>query len=306
MSERIAAGWDGGGTKTRVCLVDEKGTEIALRDFGPLNINGASEEVVSTTVRDALQFMADTVGDLELVPEVVIGMAGVSNRNAGSFVEQAVRACGYEGHLQILGDQEIALAGAIQGHGAVLIAGTGSVCNGRDESGKPFRVGGYGYLIDDPGSGYAIGRDILSAVVRAWDGRGKPTCLTELVFRTLNIEDIRGLITWLYSPTTGKQGVASLARLLAEALQAGDETAMKIADQAARDLTDIVLAGWRKSGMKDGELALAGSILEHFDRIRERMTSEIHSVFPMIRIGSPRSDPAHGAARLALEKLKKE
>jgi N-acetylglucosamine kinase-like BadF-type ATPase len=303
MSKRIAAGWDGGGTKTRVCLLDETGTEAAVRDFGPLNINGAPETTVYSTIQNALEFMADTAGDGGICPELVIGMAGVSNRNAAVFVEKTVRECCYRGNLQILGDQEIALAGAIEGHGAVLIAGTGSVCNGKDLSGKPFRVGGYGYLIDDPGSGYAIGRDILTAVVRASDGRGKPTCLQSLVFRALKIDDIGGLITWLYDPATGKQGVASMARLLPDALAQEDETAIRIADRAADDLAEIVLAGWRKTGMADGELALAGSILEHFDRIRNRMTGEIHAVFPDIRIGFPRSDPSHGAARLALRKM---
>ena len=57
MAEKIAAGWDGGGTKTRVCLKDAYGKDIAVCDFGPLNINGASEEVVRQSIRDAVQFM---------------------------------------------------------------------------------------------------------------------------------------------------------------------------------------------------------------------------------------------------------
>lgn len=304
MAVRIAAGWDGGGTKTRVCLTDEYGKELAVRDFGPLNINGASEEVVRQSIRDCVQFMQDTCGDAMECPELVIGMAGVSNRHATAFVEQTVRDAGFRGHLQFLGDQEIALAGAITGHGAVLIAGTGSVCCGRDQSGTLFRVGGYGYLIDDPGSGYAIGRDILTAVVRAVDGRGRATCLKDLVFRELKTDEVRGLITWLYAPATGKKEVAAITRLLPEALKAGDEAALAIAEKASEDLADIVLAGWKKTGMEDGELALTGSILEHFDGIREGMAQRVHAVFPNIEIGFPRSDPAHGAASLACKALK--
>ena len=124
MAEKIAAGWDGGGTKTRVCLKDAYGKDIAVCDFGPLNINGASEEVVRQSIRDAVQFMQQSCGKDMVCPELVIGMAGVSNRHATEFVEETVRQAGYQGHLQFLGDQEIALAGAITGHGAVLIAGT--------------------------------------------------------------------------------------------------------------------------------------------------------------------------------------
>ena len=266
MAEKIAAGWDGGGTKTRVCLKDAYGKDMVC-------------------------------------PELVIGMAGVSNRHATEFVEETVRQAGYRGHLQFLGDQEIALAGAITGHGAVLIAGTGSVCCGRDRNGKMFRVGGYGYLIDDPGSGYAIGRDILKSVVRAVDGRGRATCLKELVFQELKTDEVGGLITWLYSPATGKKEVAAMTRLLPEALRQGDETALAIAETAAEDLSEIVLAGWRKTGMEDGELALTGSILEHFDGIRESMAQRVPAVYPKIEIGFPKSDPAHGAAGIACKAL---
>ena len=57
------------------------------------------------------------------------------------MMENTVRSAGYPGPLRILGDQEIALEGAIQGHGAVLIAGTGAICFGRDKAGNRFDAG---------------------------------------------------------------------------------------------------------------------------------------------------------------------
>ena len=298
MAEQLAAGWDGGGTKTRVCITDGTGAEIGVRDFGPLNINGASEAEVRGTIFHAVEFMRETAGG-EDCAQTVIGMAGISNRNAVQFLENTLRDCGCTGKVKILGDLEIALEGAVSGHGGVLIAGTGSVLNGRDRAGHGFRVGGYGYLIDDPGSGYAIGRGILRCVVRAEDGRSPVTGLRDSVFRTLQISDIGELITWLYAPSTGRQEIAALARLLPQALEEGDHAAKEIADSAARELTEMVLAGWRKTGMQDGELALAGGILEHMTSIREGLISGVHAVFPDIRIGFPKSDPAHGAAKIA-------
>ena len=148
-------GWDGGGTKTEVCFLNQEGNTVS-QSFGPLNVNGASRETVEKTVRDAALYMGSQPGGLDAFGMLVIGMAGVSNRDAAEMVTQAVRKAGYGGPLRLKGDQEIALAGAIQGHGAVLIAGTGAICYGRDPAGNSFRVGGYGYLIDDGGSGYAI------------------------------------------------------------------------------------------------------------------------------------------------------
>ncbi len=293
-------GWDGGGTKTEVCILKQDGN-TASQAFGPLNVNGASRETVEKTVRDAVKYMRARQEGLEGCAMLVIGMAGVSNREAARMVEQAVREAGYMGPLRLKGDQEIALAGAIRGHGAVLIAGTGAICYGRDPAGNSFRVGGWGYLIDDGGSGYAIGRDILMAAARAVDGRGKDTCLRQAVIEALSVQDIRGVITWLYAPGTGKKEIASLAPLLLPALEAGDEAALAIAKKAAEDLSELVITGWRKTGMEDGEIAMTGSILNRYAHIRALTEERIHAVLPDVSMISPRYSPAQGAAMLAKE-----
>ena len=291
-------GWDGGGTKTEVCIQHENG-ETASQSFGPLNVNGSSKETVEKTVREAVNCMHCQPGGLADCAMLVIGMAGVSNRDAAEMVTQAVRQAGYAGPLRLRGDQEIALAGAIQGHGAVLIAGTGAICYGRDPAGNSFRVGGWGYLIDDGGSGYAIGRDILMAAARAEDGRGKDTCLKQKALEALGAEDIRGMITWLYAPGTGKKEIAALAPLLLPALEAGDEAACEIARKAANDLAELVITGWRKTGMRDGEAAMTGSILNRFGPIRAMTEAHIHAALPDVRLISPRFSPARGAAIMA-------
>lgn len=300
MDHRYYCGWDGGGTKTEVCLMNEYGAVIDSRAFGPLNINGASQDTVRQSVRDAVAYMACQEGGLAACGALVIGMAGASNQDAVRMMENTVRSAGYPGPLRILGDQEIALEGAIQGHGAVLIAGTGAICFGRDKAGNRFRVGGYGYLIDDGGSGYAIGRDILSATARAVDGRGEDTCLKASVFDALKVQDMGGVITWLYGPNTGKKEIAALAPLLLPALEAGDAEASKIVQKAACDLTELVIAGWRKTGMRDGELALMGSILTRFIPVRQMVEEKIRIALPALRILSPRGSAAQGAAMLAL------
>ena len=293
-------GWDGGGTKTEVCVLDVNGS-AASQAFGPLNVNGASRETVEKTVGDAVRYMGSQPGGLDACGMLVIGMAGVSNRDAVQMAEQAVRQAGYTGPLCLKGDQEIALAGAIRGHGAVLIAGTGAICYGRDPAGNSFRVGGYGYLIDDGGSGYAIGRDILTAAVRAEDGREGNTCLKQTVFDALHVNDIGGVITWLYAPGTGKKEIAALAPLLLPALEAGDKAAERIARKAAEDLSDLVIIGFRKSGMEDGEAALTGSILTRFLPIRALTEARIRAALPGVSIISPRFSPARGAAMTARE-----
>ena len=229
----------------------------------------------------------------------MIGMAGVSSQHARAFLENTLASCGYQGRYRLLGDQEIALAGAVEGPGAILIAGTGSVCLAKNETGDTFRSGGYGYLIDDCGSGYAIGRDILASVVRAEDGRGPATCLTEAVYRELSVKNVGQMITWLYSPDTGKKQIAALAALLPEAIEKGDEAALSIAQRAAEELSALAVSAWNRAGLAQGELALSGSILTRFSTVRQGVVERLGKALPRATVISPRHPAAFGAAALA-------
>lgn len=294
-------GWDGGGSKTEVLCRDAAGRELGRKAFGPLNINGAPRERVAQTIADAVAFMAAMPGGLGGCERLVIGTAGVSNTQVFSFLSDRVRGEGYAGALQIVGDQDIALAGAIDGPGAVLIAGTGAICCGMDAKGNRTRVGGFGHLIDDGGSGYAIGRDILAAVVRAQDGRGPKTAMTDAVLAQLGASDVRGVITWLYGSGTGKKEVAALAPILLDALAQGDPAAEEIAARAAQELSALAIAAWKNLGLEEGELALTGSVLTHYAAIRERVRAICGEAIPQMRVISPRGSASEGAVKLAMQ-----
>lgn len=297
-------GWDGGGTKTEVLCLDEDGQRFSGAVFGPLNPNGTSDDRVRQTIHDCVAYMSGLSGGLQGCRHLVIGTAGVSNDDAARLITFTARCCGYLGPLTLLGDQEIALAGAIQGPGAVLVAGTGAICCGRDAQGHTIRVGGYGHLIDDGGSGYAIGRDILSAVVRAADGREPPTLLTDAVYEALQVNDTQGVITWLYGNHTGKKEVAALSPLLLPALERGDPAAERIARNAALDLAELALTAWRRLMLTEGELAVTGSILQRCPAVRAQVEQICHDAYPQMRIINPRGSAAQGAALLAYERGK--
>ena len=297
----LYCGWDGGGTKTEVCLADETGRKLASAVFGPLNPNGASRDQVMETVKQGVRYMAEQAGGLDRIGGLVVGMAGISNRSARTLLEEALAEAGWTGPYRLAGDQDIALAGAVDGPGALLIAGTGSVCCGRDAEGNAFRVGGYGYLIDDVGSGWAIGRDILKAVIRAEDGRSPATVLTGLVFGKLNISSVGEMITWLYAPDTGKKEVAALSSLLPAALEKQDAAAEAVAAKAAEDLAELAETGWKKSGLAAGELAVTGSILLKLPAVRNAVEQRLRRTCPLLRVTEPRATPAEGAAKMAFQ-----
>ena len=68
----------------------------------------------------------------------------------------------------------------------------------RTATAGPARPGGWGYLLGDEGSAYAVGREALRAVGHAADGHGRPTALTAAVSARLRLAQPRDLITAVY------------------------------------------------------------------------------------------------------------
>lgn len=295
------AGWDGGGTKTTLEIRSLEGKPLFRGQAGALNPNGGTPQQLQQTVEQLLLQMKEHTAGLDHCKMLCIGAAGISNPLTAQLLKEELAQGGYQGPLELVGDHKTALFGALgRADGAILIAGTGSICFGISPDGTEQRCGGWGNILDDEGSGYALGRDILTAVVRAGDGRIAPTYLTQLVFDQLQIDSIASLIQFVYAPTTGKRQIAALAPLLSPALEQGDEAAVRILKKAAAELALLVEPVVRLLHLEDSELALMGSVLEKNAAIRAEFESILSQKWPNLRCISPRMDAACGAAMLAL------
>ncbi|MDR6553324.1 BadF/BadG/BcrA/BcrD ATPase family protein [Paenibacillus qinlingensis] len=302
--KKFAVGLDGGGTKTAVKIVDEKGHVVHTFTSGAINYNGQDEASVAASLEEIFRTIADVCGGLSHCAQVCIGAAGVSNPTVITRLEASVRACGYEGGLFITGDQQTALSGAHQSEiGMILIAGTGSICYGQNELGETHRTGGFGYLIDDEGSGYSIGRDLLSAVVRAHDGRLPETVIANKVYEQLGMTSIQEIIRFVYDKQTNKQDIAALAPILTEACELGDGAAWKIVEKSAHSLFELVVPLVEKLSMHEGSLAMAGSVLLKNSFVQSAFMDLLKAHYPAMTCITPKSDAASGAALMALNRI---
>jgi N-acetylglucosamine kinase-like BadF-type ATPase len=304
---RYAAGLDGGGTKTAVKVIDELGSTVHTFASGAINYNGQDEASVRSSLQDIFDTIAKVCGGLTHCAQVCIGAAGVSNPTVVTRLESTIRACGYQGELLITGDQETALCGAHDSeYGMILIAGTGSICYGKNKAGVSHRTGGYGHLIDDEGSGYSIGRDLLAAVVRAHDGRLPETAIERMVFEQLQMESIQQIIGFVYDKRTNKKDIAALAPILSDASALGDETALAIANKSTRSLFELVVPVAEKLSLQEGSLAMAGSVLLKNPFVRNAFADMLKKEYPGMNCITAKSDAASGAALMALNRMPRE
>lgn len=298
--ERYFLGVDGGGTKSTAVLLDDAGQQVARLTSGPMNCNSEAAQTVQATLLDLLTQVRQSIHTEPAA--ICIGAAGVSNPVAEQLLQQGLQQSGYSGPVRIVGDHQAALAGGTgRLCGIVLISGTGSICYGVNEKGEQWRTGGFGHIIDDQGSGYAIGRDILRAVVCAHDGRQSATLLSELVLAQLRLTEIAQLIRYVYAPERTKKELAALAPLLSKAVEAGDAVALELMQQTAVQLAALVSPVAQRLSLAKGELVLSGSILLRDQQLKQAFVKQLGEVLPGMTAITPRFDAATGAALLARE-----
>lgn len=237
-------GIDGGGTKT-VCIIgDEYGHILAVCRGEGSNVKSTHWPEVQRIVMDLIrETLAASASDVAQLDAVYLGLAG-SDRPEDKLRWRKYMAAQLPDSVRLIvnNDAVIALAAGTWGQGGiVLIAGTGSIaCGYLPQSGKVVRVGGWGYLLGDEGSGFDIGRKGLMAVMKQYDGTGENTLITRLVLESLQLPDPSQLIHYYYENDHVRATIADASRFVFQAARSGDSAALGIIDDAIRQLAELV------------------------------------------------------------------
>ena len=185
----------------------------------------------------------------------------------------------------------------MDGEGLVVIAGTGSICFGKNAAGQTARSGGFGHLIDDGGSGYAIGRDVLASAVRVMDGRVADTAVLQAVCDRLGGGPEK-IVPFVYSPETDKAAIAKISYVALELADQGNPEVMKILDQAAAELAQLVLAVQQRLGMQQCRIALLGGLLTEENPYHTVVAEKLACLGPVM---ASEHSALWGAAQMAWE-----
>lgn len=303
--QQFLLGIDGGRTKTVVVIEYPDSKEKIQFTAGALNVNGQRQEDLECTVSELVQKLKGYHCRPQDCAGLGIGMAGISNENSKEILQSLLTRAGFRTEPEFYGDQQTAYAAAFgAAPGIVLIAGTGSICFGRDAAGDMVRSGGYGHMFDDKGSAYDIGRQMIEAILQAADHRRGPTLLTGIVFDVLAVDSVEELITYLYAPERKKSEIAALARHIETATEQQDKAAIQIETAAAASLAEMIFAvDSQLAGIK--ETALRGSVLLRNDRIYELLSQKIKQQRPEVQLYRSDTEAAEGTLFLLKEDRKR-
>lgn len=303
-------GIDGGGTKTKVFVIDENKTIIYEGDGGPSSIDTVSRDETLKSINESLVNFFNKKENKNLkFTAVFAGLGGVPDQESQQIlldIMRSINGVGKETLLIARSDMENALAsGLCFDEGITLIAGTGMVAYGKNKAGLEARAGGLGYKEGDFGSSYSLGFMSLQMVARSLDGRYEMTEFTKALAADLNLKtpaDVARLMDEWHQERTK---VASLAPYVTKYSDLGDLLAKKISDKMSYELALAIKAVYQKLNLKNPTLVIVGSLGNVDGYFKDKLYEQILSYAPDMNIIAPQVDPGYAAALLALRHYNK-
>lgn len=304
-------GVDGGGTKTLGAIAKEDGVVLAQHEVGSTNHHSNPIE----TVRENLgNLIRELLKQVDAAPEdvtyICLGMAGVDRPEDKPLIQNIIREFLPVAECVPVNDGVIALmGGALKPFGVIVISGTGSIAFGINREGERARAGGWGHILGDEGSGYQIALKALRAVMRAADGRIPPTLLQELILGHFGFDRAEQLLGWTKEIQGAKAEIAKLSRVVHQAGEKDDATALAILGEEAEELAMAVQAAARKlftDQETDWQVIVAGGNLRKSDSFFHMFQAAVAKRLPHIQVVQPQKEPVEGAVLYALEEKRKK
>ena len=234
------------------------------------------------------------------VAAACFGLAGIDGPEDEAQLTGWVKEQALAERFVVVNDSELVVAaGTPEGWGVALISGAGSVCLARSPQGRTVRVGGWGHLLGDEGSGYRLALDALRVATQTVDGRADAQALLRAILKHWSLADANALIRHVHAPGMTPSDLAGLAQVVLSLSAGGDATAKALVEQSVKELARQVDTAIRKLALEKPPLALAGSQLR--GEVRRGLITALTSPIGEVAYVE---DPCRGAVTLAKRHFK--
>lgn len=302
----VFLGIDSGGTKTALVLMTSEG-HVAARTQAPSCYYLGSPEgpaLVERVLRDAVAEICRSArtdpGEIEFA-FVALPAYGEVSRDVPALDAAPRAALGHDRYA--CGNDMVAgWAGSLGGaDGINVVSGTGSICYG-ERGGRRVRVGGWGELFGDEGSGHWIAVRGLGVFSQMSDGRLPAGPLATLVRERLSLEsDLDAIDVTIGQWHGDRRRVAALSRVVGDAAAQGDREAARILREAASELAALVHAARRHLEFADDEpvpVSCSGGVLTS-QVVQEEFVRQLRGSAARYDVREPLHPPDVGAALYA-------
>lgn len=282
---RTMIGIDGGGTKTELVLFSERGqilNRMLLEGCNPNTVGiPKTAEILSRGIDTFLKLNQRICG-------IFVGASGLDSGDNTMQVQNILKKKYPAMKIQCENDIFNVIASGKNPDSCIAaICGTGIVVY-VNNGGQLRRFGGRGYLFDEAGSGYHIGRDALNAVMDAEEGITGNSILCDLIEARME-GSVWKHINMVYEK--GQAYIASFAPYVFEACEKGDAIAEKILLKNAAYLAELINRA-AKDEKAPSQVVAAGSIVKNNPVFTELLQ---RSLKPGLELEVPVFPPVYGA-----------
>ena len=301
---------EGGGTRSQAVLMDKSGRVMSTTYSTDVNTNFVKYDQARSAVLEAVGSVLQSAG----LPGEVVGIfasALVGPRFGSETFQVLIPNAEY--HYYSERDVIFARGGVYQPHGVAVVAATGATSWGiREDDGRQVACGGWGSLLGDEGSAYAMGLLGLRTAARAFEGRApEPTRLVEALCEHfgLSIKTFHNQIVELaYQKPLSRAEIAGVAVVVSKLAADKDPMAMRIVKKVSSDLASLAIHAARQL-FTPGEnftVVVAGGMLNAGNLILSPLRRCFKREFPSAKIIFGKEEPAVALGKLALFEISKE
>ena len=242
MSDEIAIGVDGGGSRTTAVAAAPDGRLLAVAIGGGINYNNIGMDEARRRLKGVVDELLKTCG-AEAFRFLSVGMSALDGPATAGTLKEFAGDAFPASKLIMDSDANAALyAATLGGEGTIVICGTGSMVQSANALGNVRVGGGWGVLAGDAGSGHQIAVDALRAATAAWDGIAAPTALCEEVLAFFGADEPRSLIEKIYGPGMDASMLARFSPCVEKCATSGDTTAIALIERNMDELAKIAAA----------------------------------------------------------------
>lgn len=266
-------GVDGGATKTEAVAYSLEDQELAEGHSGSGNLNLDFNKAVKNII-SAIEKCINNVEEQDRQGECLCIYLGIAGIEVGDNLEKVETLLKEKFGCKVQGfhDAQLAHAAILKGEdGIITISGTGSVSYGLYK-GKQARTGGWGHILGDQGSGYAIALEAFKRMTIEEDSGWVRSELTQAILGKLNSDQVNDIRRFIYSASKGE--IAAYVPIVVELAKATEINSVNILKQAGKDLAIMTERLYKKLGVNESiNIGVYGSILSKVDLVREEFRS---------------------------------
>lgn len=291
-SNALFLGIDGGGSKCKAIVMNEKNEILGTGLSGPANpLYGFEQATHSITESAKLALKEAGLAHLKLSDlNAGVGLAGV---NLPILFEQMQHWTHPFKQMFLAHDLFIACLGAHHSnHGAVIISGTGS-CGFSCIDEQEVMIGGHGFPHGDKGSGAWFGLRATEQVLLSLDGIVESSLMNAMLFKQLDCTDTTSLVEKI----AGKKATfyAQLTNIVFDAADQGDKVALAIIEEGAEYINGIARSLLTSNPLR---ISLLGGLSS---RLQPKLDKNLQA-----QLSEPLSEPEVGAVLFARQELAKQ